>query len=65
MSRKKQNPVTSDKLKDVIATYHSNLSAIMPKPAAPPALLPEPGEPAELDQDAGGRYNTDHTFPQT
>ncbi|MFZ0594444.1 MAG: hypothetical protein WAM39_28575 [Bryobacteraceae bacterium] len=69
MSRKKQNPITSDRLKDVIATYKSNLksnlSATMPKPAAPPTLLPGPVEPAELDQDAGSGYNTDGTFPQT
>jgi hypothetical protein len=29
-----------------------------PPPKAPPA-------PAELDQDAGGGYNPDHTVPQT
>lgn len=28
-----------------------------PKPPAP--------QPAELDQDAGGGYNPDHTYPQT
>jgi hypothetical protein len=65
MSRKKKNPITSDKLKDVIATYKSNLSTVMPKPAGPPALLPGPVEPAEFDQDAGGGYNPDGTFPQT
>jgi hypothetical protein len=65
MSRKKQNPITSDKLKDLIATYKANLSAAMPKPAGSPTLLPGPVEPAELDQDAGSGYNPDHTFPQT
>jgi len=29
----------------------------VPKPPAP--------QPAELDQDAGGGYNPDHTYPQT
>jgi hypothetical protein len=29
-----------------------------------PETVPEP-EPAELDQDAGGGYNPDGTFPQT
>lgn len=36
-------------------------------PKAPPrgpVHPPEP-EPAELDQDSGGGYNPDHTYPQT
>jgi hypothetical protein len=65
MSRKKQNPITSDKLKDVIATYSLNLSASMPKPAVCPTVMPGPLKPAELDQDAGGGYNANRTFPQT
>lgn len=65
MSRKKQNPITSDALKDVIATYSLNLSATMPKPADPPQVASGPIAPAELDQDPGDGYNTDHTFPQT
>ncbi|HEX6547071.1 MAG TPA: hypothetical protein VF023_12235 [Bryobacteraceae bacterium] len=65
MSRQKQNPITFGALKDVIATYSLNLSATMPKPADPPQVTPGPIAPAELDQDAGGGYNTDHTFPQT
>jgi hypothetical protein len=33
-----------------------------PKAPAPPKAPPKP---AELDQDAGGGYNPDHTYPQT
>jgi hypothetical protein len=33
------------------------------KPPQPP---PQPApQPAELDQDPGGGYNPDHTYPQT
>lgn len=37
-------------------------------PVAPihtPRLPGDPPEPAELDQDAGGGYNPDGTYPQT
>jgi hypothetical protein len=33
------------------------------KPAAPPQEGPL--KPAELDQDPGGGFNRDHTYPQT
>ena len=36
-----------------------------PKPATEIKKLPIPPEPAELDQDAGGGYNPDGTYPQT
>jgi len=32
---------------------------------APPRGPLHPPQPAELDQDAGGGYNADHTDPQT
>lgn len=53
MNRDKQNPITSARLKQVIALHKANLAAIMPKP-----------KPAELAQDAGGGYNANGTFPQ-
>lgn len=64
MSREKQNPITSDKLKEVLALHEANLAAIMPKPAGAPVISPSVLKPAELDQDAGGGYNADRTFPQ-
>lgn len=33
-------------------------------PVAPSQKMTRPG-PAELDQDAGGGYNADHTYPQS
>lgn len=37
------------------------------KPKEPDAKPPQEGplKPAELDQDPGGGYNADHTFPQS
>jgi hypothetical protein len=35
------------------------------EPKAPTPLPQAPPKPAELDQDAGGGYNPDHTYPQT
>jgi hypothetical protein len=64
MSRSKQNPITSEKLKEVMDIYQANLGKAMPKPAGPPSLSPDPGEAAESDQDAGGGYNSNHVFPQ-
>jgi len=34
-------------------------------PKGPPRGPVHPPEPAELDQDAGGGYNPDGTYPQT
>jgi hypothetical protein len=64
MSRKQQNPITTDKLKDVIALHQANLAASMPKPAVPPTFSPVPSKAAELDQDPGGAYNPNGSFPQ-
>ena len=38
-------------------------TAEKPKDSAKPPKPPP--KPAELDQDPGGGYNPDHTFPQT
>jgi hypothetical protein len=38
-------------------------TAKKPKDSAKPPKPPP--KPAELDQDSGGGYNPDHTFPQT
>jgi hypothetical protein len=64
MNRKQQNPITSEKLKDVIKTHQLNLAATMPKPAASPTVFPVHSQPAELDQDNGGSYNSGHVYPQ-
>jgi hypothetical protein len=64
MNGKKQNPLTSGKLKDVLATFSANLSVAMPKLDPAPKVTSNPLLPAELDQDAGGRYNTNGSFPQ-
>ncbi len=39
------------------------LHKILPTP--PPVTEQSPSQPAELDQDSGGGYNPDHTYPQT
>lgn len=65
MGRKNtQSTITADKLKDVIALHQANLNAAMPKPGGAPQLAPTEAKPAELDQDAGGGYNSNRTFPQ-
>lgn len=35
------------------------------KPVPAPSIATRTPQPAEQDQDAGGAYNPDHTFPQT
>jgi len=35
------------------------------KPKEPESTPPEEPKPAELDQDPGGGYNPNHTYPQT
>ena len=35
------------------------------KPKDSGSAPPKPPKPAELDQDPGGGYNPDHTYPQT
>jgi hypothetical protein len=65
MDRKNtQNSITTDKLKDVINLHQENLKAAMPQKAGAPKLGPTQAKPAELDQDAGGGYNDNRTFPQ-
>jgi hypothetical protein len=64
MSRDKKNPITSEKLKEVMDTHKINLQRSFPKPAPAPMPLNKPLKPAEDSQDAGGGYNTNHVFPQ-
>ncbi len=46
--------------KQIVKPFIDELEAQRTKP------LPEPQpQPAELDQDAGGGYNPDGTYPQT
>ncbi len=35
------------------------------RPCPPPVTEQLPAQPAELDQDGGGGYNPDGTYPQT
>jgi len=64
MTRDTKKSITSSKLKEVVALHKANLAAIMPKPAGVPVRARRPVKPAELDQDAGGGYNVNGTFPQ-
>ena len=60
---------------EVVKPDHAKTEPVKPEPADPakpdPATQAEnqppqpPPKPAELDQDAGGGYNPDHTDPQT
>jgi hypothetical protein len=59
-----KGPITADKLKDVIALHQANLNAAMPQTGGAPQLAPSKAKPAELDQDAGGGYNSNRTSPQ-
>ena len=63
-SKNDRNSVTVGKLKDVMELHQANLQSTMPKPAGAPKLGPTKAGDAELDQDSGGGYNPDHTFPQ-
>ncbi len=53
------NSITEPLLRDLIA--QDRASRVTPVISSVDASLPEP---AELDQDAGGGYNDDRTFPQ-
>jgi hypothetical protein len=53
------NPITQPLLRDLMA--RDQASRMIPSVAPVQASLPEP---AEFDQDAGGAYNDDGTFPQ-
>jgi len=52
---------------DIIKPYIDELAARLPAPPTMPEPTPATKlpEPAELDQDAGGGYNTIHDNPQT
>ena len=47
----------------IVQPMIDELSGKKPKPEPTPAEKQQ--QPAELDQDAGGRFNPDHTLPQT
>jgi hypothetical protein len=48
-------PIVKPIIDDLVASHK----------APAPEILPHPPKPAELDQDAGGGYNANHTYPQT
>jgi hypothetical protein len=52
---------TEDEVAPPLGPLHPPQSA-PPQPAPP---QPAPPQPAELDQDPGGGYNPDGTYPQT
>jgi hypothetical protein len=56
-----ENPITGPIIEDLKRSHEA------PKepPPTPTSVAPlSPPESAELDQDAGGGYNADHTIPQ-
>jgi hypothetical protein len=56
MHKNKKEPVTKPIIDD-----------LKRKPVDPPnapKFVEDPPKPSELDQDAGGGYNPDHTIPQ-
>jgi len=56
-----ENPITGPIIEDLKKTHEAHKEP-PPKPTTVPPLSPP--EPSELDQDAGGGYNRDHTIPQ-
>jgi hypothetical protein len=50
---------------DEVAPPRGPLHPPQPSPAQPAPAQPAPAQPAELDQDPGGGYNPDGTYPQT
>jgi hypothetical protein len=56
----KKAPVTKPLLKKLIDQHGTNSKV----PKQNPKVGSKPLKPAELDQDSGGRYNRDQTFPQ-
>jgi len=56
--------ISNGALADAINLHEANLQAVMPKPAGAPSRAPSKKQAAELDQDAGGRFNPSHTYPQ-
>jgi hypothetical protein len=56
-----ENPITGPIIEDLKRAHGL---AERPEPSPTDIPLPRAPEPAELDQDAGGGYNRDHTIPQ-
>lgn len=63
MTRNAKHTIAASKLKDVAARHKANLAAVMPKQKRD-SVAPGKLKPAELDQDSGGGYNANRTFPQ-
>ena len=58
-------PIVQPMIDEIKQRQKPNEEPIAPPPQGP-VHPPQPSEkPAELDQDAGGGYNPDHTYPQT
>jgi hypothetical protein len=70
-SEKEKPEETTEKPEEKVGIVQPMIDELrFPKdpPAAPlstPRLPGNPPQPAELDQDAGGGYNPDGTYPQT
>jgi len=65
------NPITQPLLRDLVARDQANrttplVSSVQASLPTPSISMPTPTLPeaAEFDQDAGGGYNDDGTFPQ-
>jgi len=57
-------PLTKPLLKQLADRFKAKAKDLKNDLNQPSAVGSEPLKPAELDQDAGGGYNPDHTFPQ-
>ena len=58
-------PVTKPLLKQLADQFRARAKDLKKDLNPKPTVESNPLEPAELDQDSGGGYNPDHTFPQT
>ena len=65
--QEKHEPPSPENPQGIIQPMIDGLKApppVTPENQAPPRGPLHPPQPAELDQDAGGGYNPDHTIPQ-
>jgi hypothetical protein len=58
--RRGKAPVTKPLIKKLTDQHKANSK----NPKQNPTVAPDPLQPAELDQNSGGSYNRDDTFPQ-
>jgi len=59
--RREKAPVTKPLLKKLTDQHKNNFK----NPKQNPTITSDPLQPAECDQNSGGGYNPDNTYPQT